>query len=161
METHLAKHHAPKQLYEAPFWSTDAFPFELLPPGTKDLWQAIERKLKMSKTHTHSFYAHGIDKDRFRQIELLNPIKCHLGGKSWLGYVVYEFARSSRVILECAIEGNAVYILPGDWKKMIHLSKAEIRGEYEEQCIRVFHTGNWIHRVHKALRGALEKVPAK
>jgi hypothetical protein len=151
METHLARHHAPKQLNEDPFCSTDAFPFELLPPGAKDLWQAIERKLKISKTHAHSFYAHGIDKDRFRQIELLNPIKRHLGEKAWLGYVVYEFARSSRVVLECAIEGNAVYILPGDWKKMIYLSKAEIRNEYENRCTRVFHTGNWIHRVSKAL----------
>jgi hypothetical protein len=34
---------------------------------------------------------------------------------------------------------------------MIQLNKAEIRSENEDQCIRVFHTGNWIHRVHKAL----------
>lgn len=151
METHLARHHAPKPLAEVPSWPTDAFPFELLPPGVKELWLAIERKRKRSHAHPYSLSGRQLDINRFEQIELLNPVKRHVGEKSWWGYVAFEFAGTSKVVLECPFEGNAVYILPGDWMKMIQLNKAEIRSEYEDRCTRVFHTGNWIHRVHKAL----------
>jgi hypothetical protein len=151
MEGHLARHHAPKHLSDAPSAPTDAFPFELLPPGVKEVWLAIERKRKRSRAHPNSLGGRQLDMSRFEQIELLNPVERHVGEKSWWGYVVFEFARTNRVVLECPFEGNAVYILPGDWKRMIRLNKAEIRSEHEDECTRVFHTGNWIARVRKAL----------
>lgn len=151
MEKHFISYHSKAQEALVHPSAIDAFPFELLPPGTKELWPMIERELKLSRAHSHSLYGHTTDWNRFRQIKLLDPTKCHLGKKSWTGYVVYEFAYTSRVVLECAIEGNAVYILPSDWKNMIHLSKAGIRKEYEDRCTRVNHTGNWIRRVRKAL----------
>ena len=151
MEKHFISYHSSTQETLGHSLATDAFPFELLPPGTKELWSVIERDFKLSRAHSISSYGQARDWDRFRQIELLDPVGRHRGKKSWDGYVVYEFAYTRRVVLECAIEGNAVYILPGDWKEMIHLSKAQIRKEYEGRCTRVKHTGNWIARVRKAL----------
>jgi hypothetical protein len=41
--------------------------------------------------------------------------------------VVFEFGYSRRVVLECPIEGNATYILSGNWKKQVGHSKLYLR----------------------------------
>jgi hypothetical protein len=70
---------------------------------------------------------------------------------AWLGYAVYEFTFSDRIVLETPIRGNATYVLSGDWQKMIYLSKAELRSEYADRYTKVVHKGRWIQRVRAAL----------
>jgi hypothetical protein len=77
----------------------------------------------------------------------------YYGKKAWLSYCVYEFSNSTRVVLESPVKGNATYVLSSEWKKMIHLHKAEIRNEYHGKYVRVFHTGDyWLRRVDRAVR---------
>jgi len=82
----------------------------------------------------------------------LEPELRYFGAKSWFGYAVYEFSYSSCVVLECPIEGNATYVLSGDWKKMISLTKAELRKEYADRCARIVHKGDWLDRIRRELR---------
>jgi len=151
-EQHFASCDSSEEEVLLPSRIAETFPFELLPPGEKEVWEAIERKSRQSHAHSYSFNGRWLDRDRFRQIELLNPVAHYVGDKSWLGYVVFEFAGTSNVVLESPFEGNAVYILPASWRSIIRLNKAEIRNEYEYLRPRVFHTGNWLRRVSNALR---------
>jgi hypothetical protein len=82
----------------------------------------------------------------------LKPELTHMGKKGWLGYAVYEFSYSNQVVLESPIENNATYVLSGDWKKMVSLTKAEIRKEYRDESERIFHIDGWKLRVRQALR---------
>ena len=75
-----------------------------------------------------------------------------MGKDGWEGYVVFGFADSSRVVLECPIEGNATYILSGDWQIAVGHSKQYLRDKCPEFCGRVFHRGDWLNRIRLALR---------
>jgi hypothetical protein len=70
----------------------------------------------------------------------------------WDGYVVLEFSWSQRVVLDCPITGNAIYIISGDWKELARHSKFHLWSEYSENCTRVLYTGNWLWRVKAALQ---------
>jgi hypothetical protein len=93
-----------------------------------------------------------IDPRRFEEIQALKPITCHVGRNAWSGYVAFEFAHSSGVVLESPYKGNATYVLTGKWKAMISLSKAEIRTEYRRFHQRIVHRDDWIRDVRRTLR---------
>ena len=48
-------------------------------------------------------------------------------------------------------EGNATYVLTGDWKRMVGHSKAYLRQEYPNSYTKVVHKGDWLDRVRYAL----------
>jgi hypothetical protein len=73
------------------------------------------------------------------QIKALKPVRCYIGKDSWLGYVVFEFTHSASVVLECPIEGNATYVLSGDWKAMVGHTKAELRHRFANRYTRIVH----------------------
>lgn len=82
----------------------------------------------------------------------LKPTLRSFGVRAWFGYAVYEFPYTKRVVVECPIEGNATYILWDDWQNRVQLTKGELRHKYPGQFRRVFHVGNWINEVRKALK---------
>src|SRR5882724_5108944 len=53
------------------------------------------------------------------QWKKLRPAKCYIGNELWDGYVVFEFGSTKNVVLECPVEGNATYVLSGEWKCMV------------------------------------------
>jgi hypothetical protein len=132
---------------------THRLPFVLLPPGTWDIRQVVEHYRKMSHRFPAGLNGREIDRSRLEKIESLSPTRCYIGKESWLGYVVFEFMNSNRVVLECPIEGNATYILSGDWKAMVNHTKAELRREYANRYTKVVHKGCWLDRIRQALRG--------
>ncbi len=95
-----------------------------------------------------------IDNSRLEKIALLRPLRCYIGKETWSGYAVFEFANSNCVVLECPFEGNATYVLWGDWKAMIEHTKAEIRREFENRYTKIVHKGEWLARIREALGGA-------
>jgi hypothetical protein len=127
-------------------------PFVLLPPGQWDIGQVVEHYRKESHNLPAGFGDRKIDWTRLEDIGSLNPARCHIGKESWLGYVVFEFTDTDRVILECPIEGNATYILSGDWKETVYHTKAELRFEFIGRYQRIVHKGDWLLRVCDALR---------
>jgi len=74
------------------------------------------------------------------------------GVKGWFGYAVYEFTYTKKIIVECPVEGNATYILWGDWQNKVLLTKGELRHRYPNEHIRVIHQGDWIEDVSRALK---------
>jgi hypothetical protein len=89
---------------------------------------------------------------RLEDIDSLDPIRCWVGEQSWKGYVVFEFSETRRVVLECPFEGNATYILWGNWKSMIGDTKAQIRDDHPDEHLRVLHRTDWLDRIRQALR---------
>jgi hypothetical protein len=126
-------------------------PFVLLPPGTTDIGRVIEHYRKMAKNVGGGFEGRRVDSTRLEKLQSLGPIRCYVGKDSWLGYVVFEFSRSGCVVLECAIEGNATYVLFGDWKRMISHTKAEIRRRFADSYTRIVHRGEWLSRLRATL----------
>jgi hypothetical protein len=151
MGQHYNDFHSEKTL-KLPNIRTARHSFIILPPGEE--WQfreVFEHYRKQSDYH--SLFGGGLDWSRIdRIVAALNPKLGRVGVESWLGYAVYEFSYTHRVVLECPREGNATYVLWGDWKNMIHLSKGELRSFHPDKHVRLFHTGDWLHKIELALR---------
>ena len=66
--------------------------------------------------------------------------------------MLFKFGNLRRVLLECPIEGNATYILIGDWRQMAFETKADLRRRFENRYIKVVHKGGWLGQIWAALR---------
>jgi hypothetical protein len=126
-------------------------PFVVLPPGKCPLDRAAEHYRQLA---LGSGYVRGrrVDYARIEAIRALRPAGCWVGEKAWSGYIVYEFAEYDRVILDCPLDGNAAFVLTGNWRAMVRISKAEIRDEFAKLCIKVVHKGDWPGRLQAALQ---------
>jgi len=131
---------------------THRLPFTLLPPGTWDIRQVVEHYHQIARHDVNGWNARDLDPTRLEKIARLRPVRCYVGKDSWTGYVVFEFSHTKQVVLECPIEGNATYVLSGDWRRMVSHTKAEIRRQYARHYIRVVHKGDWQNRIRGALR---------
>lgn len=151
MELHFRNCHPPEPPPKPVEFVADRLPFVLLPPGKWDITHVIEHYRKVSHDLPNGFKGRKLDWSRLEEIASLSPVRCHVGKESWLGYVVFEFAYSDRVVLECPFEGNATYILSDDWKSMVGYSKAEIREEFADCYTKVVHKGDWLYRIREAL----------
>jgi hypothetical protein len=69
----------------------------------------------------------------------------------WLGYVLFSFPFTGNVVLECPIEGNATYVLSGNWEALVNHTKHDLREWFPDSYARIFHQGNWLGRVENAL----------
>jgi hypothetical protein len=130
--------------------------FELLPPGKWNVTKVVEHYRRLAQQSNAWTGGREVDYQRLQQIQSLGPTRCWVGKKSWAGYVVFEFPGNDRVILECPLTGNAIYVLPGDWMDLIKLSKAELRGR-TKRFQKIVHRGPWLNR----LRAALERSQTK
>lgn len=125
--------------------------FELLPPGAWDIEQVVAYYRREANRFPADLAGRKIQWDRLRAIESLKPTKCYVGTELWMGYVLFEFSHSDRVILECPVEGNATYVLSGEWKRMVAYPKSFLRANFPGFCRKVVHRGDWISRVSQAL----------
>jgi len=123
-------------------------PFRLLPPGVWDVDHILEYYRNEAR---HWLAGRSIDNERLVRIGRLKPSRCSVGTEGYLGYILYEFSWSRAVVLECPINGNATYILWGDWHGMLRLTKSELRRN--SACLRVIHTCKSFGRVIDALDG--------
>jgi hypothetical protein len=127
---------------------TVQLPFRLLPPGTWDVTQVI----KHYQTEAQAWLgSRQIQAHRLHELKTLQPSKCYVGTELWLGYILFEFAWSTGVVLECPIEGNATYILSGPWQQMLRRTKAYLRTRFASDCTKVVHKGDWLVRVWETL----------
>jgi hypothetical protein len=127
-----------------------SYPFRILPPGVLSLAHVADYYTRMERKHGREWAEARIDKSRFEFLESLLPRDRHVGKLGWDGYVVYEFAWSEKVILECAIVGNAAYVLWGDWLRKVQSTKAQLIEE-SATCQRVVHSGLWEQEIKNIL----------
>lgn len=129
----------------------EKLPFELLPPGSWDVDQIIEHYRQESDHFPTDLRSRRIQWDRLKAVGSLKPVRCYIGTELWLGYVLFEFMHSARVVLECPVEGNATYIISGEWKGIVAYSKSHLRHNFPHRSTKIVHKGDWISRVKQAL----------
>ena len=126
--------------------------FTLLPPGEWDIRHVIEHYRRESHSFPIGLVGRKLDNSRLVNIASLRPLRCYIGKDFWSGYVVFEFAATHRVVLECPFEGNATYVLSGDWKTMVRHSKVEMRRTFANSYEKIVHKGEWLSRIRSSLR---------
>jgi hypothetical protein len=118
--------------------------FKLLPPGTWDFAHVIEYYQGEAKQWLGE---RELQADRVNELKTLKPSKCYVGSELWRGYILLEFGWSKSVVLECPVEGNATYVLSGDWNRMASLTKGALRAQFPKNYTKVVHKGIWLrHR---------------
>jgi hypothetical protein len=128
------------------------FHFVLLPPGKRTVEGVIEHYTREVRRNA-AWIRPGvsIDVGRLEAIRSLGPVDCFVGKKMWQGYVVFTFPGTDRVVLECPLEGNATYVLRGEWRRMVGLSKQELRRRYRDSYAKIVHKGDWPDRIRQRL----------
>jgi hypothetical protein len=147
----------PYRVGEEIWWYENNIPvkrlaFELLPPGSWSIDDVIAYYRREAAYFPTDLSGRAIEWQRLSGIKTLRPKECYIGTDSWLGYVVFTFGYTKRVVLECPIEGNATYVLSGNWQSMVRRTKRELREDYPNQYIKVVHKGHWLGRVQNSLR---------
>jgi hypothetical protein len=127
-------------------------PFTLLPPGSSDVDALMDHYRRQAALQPRN-EDQAIDWERLRMIASLRPETCYVGTDRWTGYVLFEFSTTGRSVLECPVEGNATYVLSGDWRPMIGLTKQALRRAYPDRCVRIIHRekANWLNGVRTAV----------
>lgn len=148
MDLHFQSCHSSNDPLRLP---TQQLPFVLLPPGSWQIRQVVDHYRSVADKLPLGLRGSRIEWSRLREIESLNPVRCYIGKNSWLGYVVFEFMNSQTVVMECPMEGNATYILTGNWVNMVSHTKAEIRIQFARNYTKVVHKGDWLYRIRQAL----------
>jgi hypothetical protein len=130
-------------------------PWTLLPPdhnsfgGLMSYYKSIEKEF-------YSKHRQRVDEARLRAILSLKPDRKYRCSDGFLGYLVLEFERYEKVILECPVYGNAVYLLyKNSWKSRARESKKYIRENYPGSYRRVLHTDGWLQKVRMELRNSV------
>ncbi len=92
-----------------------------------------------------------LDETRIWKIyDNLNPSDCYIGQDGFNRYIAFCFNWTDKVVLECPIYGNAIYIINGEWKEITKLSKWKARSSHQVTVIR--HSTNWFNRLKNNLK---------
>lgn len=122
-------------------------PWRPLPPGelTREGVRAHYRRL--ASEHPELRY----EPERIEKALSLGPSQWWEGLDDFGGYVVFEYPGTGRVLVECAVYGNAIYVLGSDWKRLSKLSKRELLTDHTLGVTKIVHRGDWFARVKAAL----------
>jgi hypothetical protein len=120
--------------------------FEFVPPG------------QQTDEHVRTYYREVISRGRLRGVfsqdrldkVLSLPWETWEKGKAGLyGYILLRFHHTERVLLECPVEDNAIYILDSGEDRLVGMNKQQLRASGAAK--RIFHTGNWYQRLKDEL----------
>jgi len=125
--------------------------FELLPKESSDINGIISHLRGIQAKGISNYHGQIIDVERLENIRSLNPEKCYIGEDRWKGYVLFDFPKKNKAILECPVVGNATYILSGDWREMVKHSRYHIRLHFKNRHKRIIHKGDWLDKVRNHL----------
>lgn len=87
--------------------------------------------------------------DRFEKMLALPRSGWQKGKAGFYGYIVLMFDHTERVLLECPVEGNAIYVLDSGEDRLLAMNKRQLRKSGEAK--RIFHTGDWYRRLKDEL----------
>jgi len=95
-----------------------------------------------------------LDESRLRYAYELKPERIYCGAGEFDGYLAFQFAWTSHILLECPMEGNAAYIFRDEWRTLSRLSKTELLQHYRGNVSRVIHQfgSRWKQHIKMHLR---------
>jgi hypothetical protein len=82
-------------------------------------------------TELHRAYPHiHFEVDRLRRVFSLNPSSLYIGIDEFDWYIVCAFSQTTKVVLECPIYGNAIYVIRENWQSLSKLLKNELLSQF-------------------------------
>ena len=121
--------------------------WRVLPQGEWTLASILNNYSELQRRNPHVRY----DLERIHAISRLKPSTCYIGDGEFDGYIVFTFEHTLKVVLECPIHGNAVYVMGGGWQALSRLSKFELLSRHNRLVTRIIHTGDWFQRLKSQL----------
>jgi hypothetical protein len=121
--------------------------WRILPPGEWTVESVISHYSKIQRANPHVQF----DVDRLRRIFSLTPSSLYVGIDEFEGYIVFVFSQTKKVVLECPIYGNAIYVIRENWENLSRLPKGELLARFPNQALRIVHVGDWYPRVRAEL----------
>ncbi len=120
-------------------------PWRVLPPGELTLETVLAHYRGLARERPGS----RLEPERIEKAHSLGPTMWWEGSDGFEGYVVFEYPRTERVLLECGLYGNAIYVLGPDWQGLSRLSKREVLKH--PSTTRIVHRGAWFETVKAEL----------
>lgn len=124
---------------------TGTFQWEFLPPGeaTPDRIRRYYEEV-MSRGTLDGFLPERLEK------VLALPYESWFQGKAgFYGYSIFTFAHTEKVLFECPVYGNAIYVLTSSEERLLRMTKQELRESGEAR--KILHTGEWYQRLKREL----------
>ena len=121
----------------------------ILPPG---LWPKTDEEVERVLPRN---YGIGYCPERILHAESLNPFEIGRGTGEFERYFCFRYKFTSKVLLESADDGNAAYILSGNWKSLSRKTKYELNNYHSSEIQRVLHREDspWRRIIKTALGG--------
>lgn len=125
--------------------SISTLPWELAAPGER------------TDDHVRWYYRevlgrgrlHGFSQDRLDKMLALPRSDWQKGRAGFYGYIVLMFAHTEKVLMECPVYNNAIYVLDSGEERLLKMNKQELIASGETK--RIFHVGDWYQRLKKEL----------
>jgi hypothetical protein len=123
-----------------------ALDFEIAGPGE----QSDEHIRRYFGEVLRSGQLKGFSQDRLDKMLALPRSNWKKGKAGFYGYIVLLFDHTEKVLLECPVEGNAIYVLDSDSERLLEMRKPDLIASSEAK--RIFHSGNdWYRRLKDEL----------
>ncbi len=120
-------------------------PWELAAPGeradehVRDYFREVLGRGKLDE----------FDQDRLDKILALPWSNWSRGIAGFYGYIVLWFDHTEKVVMECPVRNNAIYVLDSGEKRLLQMNKQQLIGSSEAK--RIFHSGDPYRRVKQEL----------
>lgn len=129
--------------------------FEPKPTGTYH-WEFLPPD-EATPAHIRRYYEEVMSRGRLdgflpERLEkvLALPYESWFQGKAgFYGYSIFTFAHTEKVLFECPVYGNAIYVLTSSEERLLRMTKRELRESGEAR--KILHTGDWYERLKREL----------
>jgi len=112
-------------------------PWRVLPPGELTLERVLAHYERLARERPGQHF----EPERIEKAFSLDPNAWWEGHAGFGGYVVFEYPGTDRVLLECGVYGNAIYVLGPRWQELSRRSKREVMEDPSSR--RIPHRGEW------------------
>jgi hypothetical protein len=120
-------------------------PWEILPPGER------------ADEHVRGYYREvlgrgqldGFDEERLENMLALPRSGWLKGTEGFYGYIILMFDHTEKVLMECPVRDNAIYVLDSGAERLLKMNKQQLIASDEAK--RIFHIGDWYRRVKQVL----------
>ncbi|MDP9476120.1 MAG: hypothetical protein M3R38_10635 [Actinomycetota bacterium] len=126
---------------------TGRLSWRILPPGELSVHNVLRHYDVLQQHNPHISY----ERERINKAFSLRPDRCYVGSDEFEGYIVLTFAHTPRVLLECPVFGNAIYVVDFDWRRLSRMTKQDLLSRDSLGVTRIVHKGDWFSRVKRAL----------
>lgn len=123
----------------------DSLPFEIAAPGegTDEHIRGYYREVLRQRR------IEGFSQERFDKMLALPRSNWKKGTAGKYGYIVLMFAHTKKVLLECPVYANAIFVLDSGEERLLKMNKQELNASNEVK--KIVHTGDWYRRLKEEL----------